>query len=272
MQVNFKKSFNSFLDNNSFLNGYDGLRSIIKGYKKNNIPYLVGALVVGSVLSVVVAFFASVIGYGNTGTYFISTIIQYIVCIWISNVVFVVFIKKVRDKKLESDDYMIMIKTISVQVLCAILIVLIQNFVMMAANVVAMINVRLYLFLSIAISWLFTMLNALIAYHIFDKEKKIKDIFSKSFNIILKNWKILFILSMIFIAWTFLSNLLFSTMISGQLEQVQNINNIFHSLLFSKNYSLFYKVVLYNIINFIVSGFFELDFLLALAYIYDQDK
>lgn len=272
MQFNLKKSFNDFLDTNLFVNQYESTRSVLKKYKKGSTLYLLSILFMGSTLTILLDFITSVIGYNNPIGYLGCSIFLYVFCILMNNLIFYAFVRCVRHEKLKMEDLKNTIRLMFVQVVCAIMVSLVQNFFLTAGVTIFSFNIRLSVIVNIIISWVFTIFNALVAFQIYDNKKGIKNIFIKAYDILWDNWKVLLMISILFLSWKFISSIAFTDIVASEIVQVQNINNIFHTLLFSKNYVMLTNVIIFNVVNFIVSGYLEISFLIPLAHFYDIEE
>ena len=269
MQIKVKKSFNDFLDSSIFVNKYDLTRTVVKDSKKGNTLYLLMLLIVGSVITLLLDFITSVIGYNNPGRYLAYSLFTYLFCILMNNMIFYAFVRCVRHQKLQKEDLRTMIKMAGIQIVCAILLSLVQNFFLTAGVTALSFNVKVSVIVSIIITWFFTMLNAVVSFQIYDHKKGVKNLFTTAYEIVIDNWKVLGMISLLFLSWKFISSVAFTDIVATEIVQVQNINNVFHALLFAKNYAVLSQVLIYNVVNLIVAGYFEIYFLLALAYFYD---
>ena len=254
MQI--KETFNNFLDTNVFVNKYDQTRDALKSSKHGNTLYLLSLLVITSIATTFLDFVISVMGYNNPGTYLLCNII----------------LRCVRHERLNISDLKIMIKFIGIQLVCAFSMSLVQNFLLTTGVMLFSFNAKFSVMVNLLITWFFTMMNALIAFQIYDQKKGIKNIIINAYSTVIDNWKVLLMISILFISWKFVSSLAFTDIVSTEIIKVQNINNVFHTLLYQKNYIMLRNVVLFNLVNFVVAGYFEINFLMALAYLYDSSE
>lgn len=270
MQI--KETFNNFLDTNVFVNKYDQTRDALKSSKHGNTLYLLSLLVITSIVTTFLDFVISVMGYNNPGTYLLCNIIFYVISILLNNLIFYAFVRCVRHERLNISDLKIMIKFIGIQLVCAFSMSLVQNFLLTTGVMLFSFNAKFSVMVNLLITWFFTMMNALIAFQIYDQKKGIKNIIINAYSTVIDNWKVLLMISILFISWKFVSSLAFTDIVSTEIIKVQNINNVFHTLLYQKNYIMLRNVVLFNLVNFVVAGYFEINFLMALAYLYDSSE
>lgn len=131
-------------------------------------------------------------------------------------------------------------------------------------------SAKLNLVVSILINLSFTMVNAGVSFCVLDAEKNVKKILKKAFSLVINNWKVLLMFSLLFITWNFVSNIILASIFYNQITNIQSINNIFHALLFKREYVLLLKVIIFYLINMIVTAYLEIYILLALAMFYED--
>ena len=267
-----RDKYNDFLDNNRLINSASDLKDKIKEIKKNHVLYLLGALVIGSVLTLLLSFTASVIGFGDAGSYFLISLLVNFICTIINNIIFVVFLKRTRNQKIISEDIVYVIKKWLPQLLCLLILSVTQTLVtILALNVTAVIPM-LNVLLSLVISLVFTLMNAMVAFRVYDSHTKLREILPGACSVLSKNWKSLLFISLLFITWSYVSNVAFTNLLFSQIQEVQGINNIFHALLQQRDYmNLMYVAGFYGL-NYVVAGFLEIDILLGLAIVYQRDR
>lgn len=271
-RVKKKDRLNDFLDNNIIINSTSELKDKIKVCRKHNVPYLLGLLVIGSVSTLLLSFIASVMGYGNPSMYFLITLLTNFIAVFINNIIFACFLKQSKKERISPSDISLFVNRIGTQILCSILLSLAQSIVTIALLQITAIVPTLNVVTSILISVVFTLLNALVAFRICDGKKHIKGILPGAGNLLMKNWKALLFISVLFITWSYISNITFSNMLYSQIQQTQGVNNIFHALLQVRDYSNLVKVASFYGMNYLIAGFLEIDILLGLALLYNKDK
>lgn len=271
-KVKKRDRYNAFLDSNITLNSASELKEMIKTYKKGHIPTLLGALIIGSVSSLLLSFMASVLGYGNPTNYFFITLLVNFISVVINNIVFTVFLKRTREEKLTSLDISFFMKKGIPQLICLIVLFVAQTLCSILMLQITAIVPMLNVVMSILVSVVFTLLNAMVAFRIYDQKVRVRDILPGACNVLMKNWKSLLFICVLFITWSYVSNVAFSSMLYSQLQEVQGINNIFHGLLQQHDYLNLMKVGGFYGLNYIVAGFLEIDLLLGLAILYQRDR
>lgn len=272
MATKVKDRFNSFLDGNTMMNSLSELKDEIKKVKKGKIGYLLSALLIGSVSTLLLSFIASVFGYGDSTSYLIIVCITNVISVMINNIVFTCFLKSTSDERVSLDDVAYFVKKFVPQILCVILLSIGQMLVSRVFLQVTAYIPTLNVVISIAVSLFFTMMNALVAFCIFVGVTKVREILPQCFTIITRNAKVLIIISVLFVCWSYVCNVAFTNMLYAQLQQTQGINNIFHALLQQHDYMNLLKVSGFYGINYIIGGFLEIDILIALALLYKKDK
>lgn len=272
MVAKAKDKFNNFLEGNYTLNSITELKLEIKKSKKGKILYLLSALMIGSFSTLLLSFFASVLGYGNPTVYLFLILVTNFISILINDVIFVCFLNIINNQRLTGDDFTKLFRKVGVLVLSAILLSICQGFISTIVLQLSSAIPTLNVILSIIISITFTLLNALVVFYAFGHKKKIGDILSSSFNILVNNWRSLFFISIFFLCWSYVSNVAFTNMLFSQIQQTQGINNIFHSLLQQHDYLNLLKVSGFYGMNYLAAGFLEIDILLGLAILYKKQK
>lgn len=274
MAVKTKKRdrYNDFLDQNQTINSASDLKEHIKKYKKGHTLSLLGVLILGSVITLLLSFGASIIGYGDAGSYFFIALLVNFISVVVNNIIFTVFLKRIREDKVNGDDIAYFMKQIIPQLFCLILLSIAQSMVTMALLQLTIFIPMLNVVISILTSTIFTLLNALVAFRIYDRKTKVRDIIPGAWNILTKNWKSLLFISILFITWSYVSNVAFTSLLYSQIQQVQGVNNIFHSLLQQQDYmNLMYVAGFYGV-NYVVAGYLEIDLLLGLGILYERDR
>lgn len=270
--MSIRDKFNHMLSNNTALNAAYDIKEHVKQVQKGNTVRLLRNLLIGSYSTMLLSFLASVIGYGASGKYLLVVIISNFLGVIINNLVFVTFLQTERGVCLDLEGVRSYLHKAIPQLLCAVLLTLCQSVVTTAVLQITSFVPTLNVVSSIVISLVFTALQALTAFHIFDGTTTIKVVISNSFTLFLKNWKSLLMLSMLFITWSYGFNVAFAQLLYNHLEQQQGINNIFHSLLQQQDYRNFLYMNLFNLVNYLVAGFLEIKIILGIAHIYEKIK
>lgn len=268
--MGLRESYNRFLDRNEALNELEHARDAVRDARRGHVVGLLGALVAGSVCSMGLSFLASLMGYGSTGASLAWSLLATMVSMFVGNVVFVVFLLRVRGERLTFADVQRYARRILMQIGCMIVLSLANT---LTANVVAQLtafDAHVNVFCSVFVSILFTLANAAVAFAIFDGKRGMGDILVGSFKLMGKNWAPLLGLSILFITWTFIANVAYASLLAGNLSETQTINNIFHALLNARDYALLGQVGLFYVVNYIVGGLFEIAPLLGIAWCYDN--
>lgn len=270
MKLAIKDRFNDILSTNVTLNEANDLNENVKRLQKGNTLRLLRNLLIGSYATMLLSFAASVFGYGDSNKYLMITILTNFVGVIINNLIFVSFLKCEREDRLKEEDVSYFVKKFVLQAVCALLLSLCQSFVNVFVLQATIYIPTLNVIASIMVSLIFTLLNALIAFQIYEGQGKVKQLLMTAFSIFSKNWRSLLFLSLLFITWSYGFSVAFTQMLYGQLQQQQGINNIFHSLLQQHDYINFWKVNLFYLVNYIVAGYLEIKILLSLACVYDK--
>lgn len=268
--MGLRESYNRFLDGNEALNELEHARDAVRDARRGHVAGLLGALVAGSVCSMGLSFLASVMGYGNAGASLVWSLLATIVSMFVGNIVFVAFLLRVRGERLTFADVQQYGRRILMQIGCMIVLSLANT---LAANVVAQLtafDAHINVFCSVFVSILFTLANAVAAFAIYDGERSMGNILAGAFKLMGRNWAPLLGLSILFIAWTFIANVAYASLLAGNLSEVQTINNIFHALLNARDYALLGQVGLFYGVNYIVGGLFEIAPLLGIAWCYEN--
>lgn len=272
MAINLKNSFNRVLDENVVINNLSDCREKIKELKKGHVIHLLVLLVLGSVSTLFLSFLSSVVGYGDTPRYLLSTLVTNFLAVFINNLIFVAFLKRIRNEKFDGTEIPYFASKLLTQILCALILSITQSFVMVCFLQITAYIPTLNVVTSILVSVIFTLMNAIVAYRIYDRKTKIKEIIPGAFSLITKNWKVLFFISLLFITWSFVSNVAFTNLLYSHIQTPQGINNIFHALLSQHDFTNIAKTGGFYAVNYIVGGFLEIDILIGLAILYQRDR
>lgn len=272
MAINLKNSFNRVLDENIVINNISECKASIKQKKKGHVFHLLILLILGSISTLFLSFISSVVGYGDTSRYLLSTMVTNFISVFINNLIFIAFLKRIRNEKYDGSEIPYFASKLLTQVLCALLLSIAQSFVMVCLLQITTYIPTLNVITSILISVFFTLLNAMVAYRIYDRKTKIKEIIPGAFSLIARNWKVLFFIALLFITWSFVSNVAFTNLLYSHIQTPQGINNIFHALLSQHDFHNIVKVGGFYAINYIVGGFLEIDILIGLALLYQRDR
>lgn len=270
MTFGFKDTFNHILDTNKTINRYDRMKRKIKEEKKNHIAQLTGPLVIGNGLTILSSFIISIVGYGNSGLYLWMTVIQYLFLVLMNNLIFAIYLKFIRNEKMDIEGAKHYLHFFVVQIACAITLSFIQTFMNNTVLQICSFSAKLNVIVSILINLSFTMVNAGVSFCVLDAEKNVKKILKKAFLLVFNNWKVLLMFSLLLITWNFVANIIFASIVYNQITNIQTINNIFHALLFKQEYVLFLKVIAFYLINMVVTAYLEIHVLLSLAMFYEE--
>lgn len=272
MKIAIKDRFNDLLSTNLTLNFASDLNERAKKLQKGNTFNLLRNLLIGSYATMLLSFAASVFGFGNSGNYLMITMITNLIGVFINNLVFVSFLKCIDNEKLNGEDTSYFLKKFPIQIACALLLTVCQSLINIIVLQATMVIPTLNVIASILMSLIFTLINAIVAFQIYDHKNNVRDLIKDAFTIFAKNWKSLLFLSMLFIVWSYGFSIAFANLLYGQLQQQQGINNIFHSLLSQHDYINFGKVNLFYLINYLIAGYLEIRIFLALALSYRDNN
>lgn len=264
--------YNSFLDSNVQLNAFSSLRDDIRKVRRGHLVGLVAVLVASGIASTSLSLLASIMGYGNAGQGLIWPLVATATTLFINNLAFSVFLLRVRGQRFTGETFQLFTRLIVVQLLCAVVLAVAQTFALNIVLSITSFSARINTLCSIAVSLIFTLLNALVAYRVLDGTHRVRDIMPGFLEILWKHAADLLLLSVLFIGWSFAANTFYASMLYDHLTQVQTINNVFHALLNQQEFALAGQVAGFYLVNFIVGGLFEVDLLLGLGIYYDRDK
>lgn len=270
MGIGIKDKFNNMLSNNAALNAAYGVKEHVNQAQRGNTIRLLRNLLIGSYSTMILSFMSSVVGFGAPGKYLMVVMISNFFGVVINNLVFITFLKTEQGLRLNMEDVSNYVMKFIPQLVCAIGLALFQAAVTTAVLQITSLVPTLNVVSSIAISLVFTALQALTAFHIFDGTTKIRDAISGAFALFYKNWKSLLMLSMLFITWSYVFNVAFTQLLYSHLQQQQGVNNIFHSLLQQHDYRNFLYMNLFYLVNYLVAGFLEIKIILGVAHIYEK--
>ena len=263
--------FNRFLSANPQLNAYESIRQAVKGYRRGHTAGLVGVLVAGGASSLALSLLVSVVGYGNQGATLPASLAASVVSMMVSNLVFAVFLARVRKERLTGDAAGRFLRLIVTQIMCAVVLSFAQTLALQLVTELLAFNARTAVLAQLFVSTAFSMVNAVVAFRIYDGEKRFGRIFPGALKLLGCNWMPLTMLAVLFIGWSFVANVAYANLLSDNLSQVQAINNVFHALLNSRDYPLLGQVSLFYAVNYVVGGYFETYPLPGLAHLYEQD-
>ena len=270
--MGLRESYNNFLDKNEPLAELDRANQAVRAARRGHVPGLLAVIVAGSVCSMALSLLASILGYGNAGAALVWSLAASVAGMFVGNLVFVVFLERVREGHLTVEGVKRYAKTLPVQIVCMIVLAVGNTFASNLVGVATSFNAHVNVFCSIFVSVLFTLVNAAVAFAIYDGVKGIGNILSGAFKLLGRNWAAMLGLSILFVAWTVVANIAYARLLSGNLAEVQTINNIFHALLAAQDYPLLGQVALFYLVNYVVGGLFEIAPFLGLAWCYDRER
>lgn len=271
MNFSIRDKFNDVLSNNVVINDAYDLKENAKKMQKGNTNRLLRNLLIGSYCTMLLSFMASVIGYGDSGKYMLVVLVTNFIAVLINNLVFITFLKCTRKESLTLDDGVMYLKKIVTQVLCAILLTIAQTAITTCVLQITILIPTLNVISSIFISLIFTILQALSAYYIFDGETKVRTVLPKAFSIFSHNWRSVLMMSMLFVVWSYVFNVMFTQLLYSHIQQQQGINNIFHSLLQQHDYRNLLYMNLFYLVNYIIAGYLEIKILLGVSLLYNKN-
>lgn len=248
-------------------------RQEIRTYQKEAMLPLMAALVGGIVLSFVLSFLVSAAG-GESGSMpsLLLQLITSFVAVLINNLIYLMFLKKVRKEKYTSKDFVYMMGMFAIQIVCAVLLSILQSviltFALVATSVIPYLNYVLSAFFTVV----FTFISALIVFRIYDRKTKLRDMFSGACNLIGRNFKLLLMTALLYIVWMVVSNIAFAMMVYEAISEVNTTSNILMALLSVGNMQLLVGAAIFYVVNFVVSAALQVPMLLGVALLYEKDR
>lgn len=272
MAINVKQRFNKLLDENTVLNSMSEIREEVKQLRKHYVLRLLLLLILASVFTMLMSFISSVIGFGNTNRYMVTSLTVNVLSIWINNTIFIAFIKRVRNEAYDGSELAYFAKMFLPQILCALLLTIAQTLVLSLLSQFLILIPGASVFFTIIVSIFFSLINALVAFRIYDRKHKVRNILPGSFKLMAGHIRVIFFISLIFITWSCISNVAFNNLLLVHLQIPKGFHNIFHALLQQHEYMEVLKTGGYYAVNYIVGGFLEVDVLLGLAVLYERNR
>lgn len=272
MAINVKQRFNKLLDENTVLNSMSEIREEVKRLRKHHVIRLLLLLILASVFTMLMSFMSSVMGLGNTNRYMVTSLAVNILSIWINNIIFIAFIKRVRNETYDGSELAYFAKMFLPQILCALLLTMIQTLVLGLLSQFLILIPGAIVFFTIIVSIFFSLMNALVAFRIYDRRHNVRNILPGSFKLLSGHIRVIFLISLLFITWSGISNVAFNNLLMVYLQIPKGFHNIFHALLQQRAYTDVMKTGGYYALNYIVGGFLEVDVLLGLAVLYERNR
>lgn len=218
----------------------------IKKFQKGYTLYLLLFILLGNICS---TFFSTVIQNANSlsiGVYLVVFFTFEIAVIILNNVIYAIFLKRVRESSLHFQDIKHYIEHLLSQIICVFILNIFQTLTSIICIQFLAVSNWIASLISIVFSLFYMILAALIAFKIMDKEYKVKQLISSSFNFIVKYWLEVLLPCLFLVIWTFIYN-------SILLMDI-NVGNIF-----------------VRIGGFLISAYFEMQILIAIANIYQHE-
>ncbi|MEJ8738045.1 hypothetical protein WKT02_11360 [Erysipelotrichaceae bacterium HCN-30851] len=218
----------------------------IKKFQKGYTLYLLLFILLGNICS---TFFSTVIQNANSlsiGAYLVVFFTFEIAVIILNNVIYAIFLKRVRESSLHFQDIKHYIEHLLPQILCVFILNVFQTLTSIISIQFLTVSNWLASLASIVFSLFYMIVAAVIAFKIMDKEYKVKQLISSSFNFVLQHWLKVLLPCLFLVIWTLIYN---SILLMGI-----NVGNTF-----------------IRIVGFLISAYFEMQILIAIAKIYQNE-
>lgn len=167
--------------------------------------------------------------------------------------------------KLASFDCCLLLRKLPFLIASSAVIYVVQAFLSALCTMLSVFSVQAGVVLSLAVSLLITMANAGVAYGIVSG-------ISGLVNLLACTWAGLRgALSasgrqvVLFLIWSLVINVMFALLVTQNVVPVNGVTNVLHVLIIMNDWQLLVVAVALNLVNFAISGYFELDVLIEEA-------
>ena len=255
----------------AFRSGFNGFLSTwdtnARMRRKHLLP-LLGSLVASSFFTFVLSTFVAS-GYwlqDAAGT--VLAVVVMLLETFACNVMFTVFLVVVRGGTYGRDDLARLLKTLPKQLVCFVITYLMSACLMLVCRVAACLGPSAYSFVSTFVALCVTLVNAGVAFGCYDGQKSIGKLISGAFDIVLPTLKRAAFALAMFLLVSLVVALGYSLLITSHVESYTY--NAVMDFFLAGNVGMGVLSVALNVVNYVVSGYFEMDVLIAAAKSYGE--
>ncbi|MFV0381720.1 MAG: hypothetical protein ACK5KR_05825, partial [Breznakia sp.] len=252
MKFNVLGSFNESIAKSKMLNEAMKLKDSYRNLFKKKFLMFMLLLITSNFLTVFLSFMVSVISYGGNADFVFTSFMGTLVNIAVNNYIYCCFLIAKRKYDGKPCSYADFFERITYQVICTIGLGVIQTFVQNMNTSLTSSIPKLNVIMTVFISVVFMMIQVVAAFAIHDEMVKPYKIMGVIKKTIVNNWKALLLPTVMFVAYSYFSNVFFASLVYDHLSLTQGINNIFHSLLYLREYETIKILLIYYPIAFVV--------------------
>lgn len=244
------------------------VKQIMKGFYLKIVGCMVGVNIIAMLLNIIMSIFMTTNLLGNLTLSLLASLI----IVLMNNMIYFMFIKRIRKETFSKADVNYSIQKIVPQIGFAILISILQSFTITMIFALTSTNAIVNMMLTLLCTTFFSMVSVVVAFCIYDGHTTVKTILHFAVTLIVKEWKSLLIVLVLFIVWNYAYSIIMSSILFNFIQEAQGVNNILHTILLSGNALAILEVIGLYVINFSVGSFLQANIFMQLAYAYEMKK
>lgn len=166
---------------------------------------------------------------------------------------------------LSAFDPWILLRKLPALIVSSVAIYVVQAFLSAVCSMVSMLSIQVGVVLSLAVSLCVTMANAGVAYGIASGTSGVLRLMSDMWAALKAAIGASARPAVLFLVWSLIINVVYALLVTQNIVPVNGITNVLHVLIVTQDWHLLAMALALNLVNFAVSGYFELDMLIEEA-------
>lgn len=167
--------------------------------------------------------------------------------------------------KLTSFDSCLLLRKLPLLIVGSAVIYVIQSFLSALCAMLSVLSVQAGVVFSLAVSLLITMANAGVAYGIVSGISGLAYLLTCTWTGLKRALSASGRQVVLFLIWSLVINVMFALLVTQNIVPVNGVTNVLHVLIIMNDWQLLVVAVALNLVNFAISGYFELDVLIEEA-------
>ena len=250
---------------NGFLSSWDGNAQL----RRQRLAPLMGSLVASSLFTFLLSTFVAN-GFWLQG---IPGVVLMVVVMlaetFVSNVMFTVFLVVVRGGTYGADDLDRLVKTLPQQLACFVTTYLLSAVLMVVCTCASALGSSAYNLVSTLVALFITLVNAGVAFGCYDGQKNVRKLVARAFEIVFPAFKRAAFAVVMFLLVSLVVTLGYAVVVTSQVDSYTY--NIVMDFFLAGNFGMGTLAVLFNVANYVLAGYFEMDVLITAARVYDEE-
>lgn len=256
---------------NGFRSGFNGFLSswdANANMRRAHLLPLLGSLAASSLFTFVLSTFVASGYWLQDAAAAVLAVAVMLLETFACNVMFTVFLVVVRGGTYNRGDFDRLLRTLPQQLVCFAVTCVMSACLMLVCRVAACLGSSAYSLVSTFVALCVTLVNAGVAFGCYDGQKNIGKLIADALNIVLPTLKRAAFAVVMFLLVSLVVTLGYSVLITSHVDSYTY--NVVMDFFLAGNFGMGFLSVLFNVANYVVSGFFEMDVLISAAECYEE--